>query len=61
MTDTAKSIPRPANSAKLLGIGTLVVQTFETAQQAGLVKSTAVNIIWRITREGVAVCDILPN
>jgi hypothetical protein len=59
MTETAKSIPRPANTAKLLTIGTLVVQTFETAQQAGLVKSTAVNIIWRITREGVAVCDIL--
>jgi hypothetical protein len=61
MVDTAKSIPRPANSAKLLGIGTLVVQTFETAQQAGLIKSTGVDIIWRITRGGVAVCDILPN
>ncbi len=61
MTETAKSIPRPANTAKLLTIGTLVVQTFETAQQAGLVKSTGVDIIWRITREGVAVCGILQN
>jgi len=61
MTETAKSIPRPANMGKLLSIGTLVVQTFETAQQAGLVKSTGVDIIWRITREGVAVCGILQN
>ena len=61
MTETAKSIPRPANTAKLLGIGTLVVQTFETAQQAGLIKSTGVDIMWRITREGVAVCGISQN
>lgn len=61
MTETAKSIPRPANTAKLLTIGTLVVQTFETAQQAGLIKSTGVDIMWRITREGVAVCGILQN
>jgi len=61
MVDKAKAIPRPANMAKLLTIGTLVTQTFETAQQAGLVKSTGVDIMWRITRGGTAVCDILQN
>ena len=59
MVETAKAIPRPANSAKLLTLGTLVVQTFETAQQAGLTKSTGVDNMWMITREGVAVCGIL--
>lgn len=61
MVDTAKSIGRPANMGKLLTIGTLITQTFETAQQAGLVKSTGVDIMWRITRGGVALCDILQN
>ena len=61
MVDKARAIPRPANTAKLLTLGTLVVQTFETAQQAGLTKSTGVDIIWRITRGGVAVCGILQN
>jgi len=61
MVDTAKAIPRPANMGKLLTLGTLVVQTFETAQQAGLIKSTGVDIMWRITRGGVAVCGILQN
>jgi hypothetical protein len=59
MVNTAKAIPRPANTAKLLTIGTLVVQAFETAEQAGLTKSTGVDIIWSITRGGIAVCDIL--
>ncbi len=58
MVNTAKAIPRPSNSAKLLTLGTLVVQTFETAQQAGLTKSTGVDIIWTITRGGIAVCGI---
>ena len=58
MVDTAKAIPRPSNSAKLLTLGTLVVQTFETAEQAGLTKSTGVDIIWTITRGGIAVCGI---
>jgi hypothetical protein len=61
MIDKAKAIPRPANMAKLLTIGTLVTQTFETAQQAGLVKSTGVDIMWTITRGGVAVCGISQN
>ena len=61
MVNKAKSIPRPANIGKLLTIGTLVVQTFETAQQAGLIKSTGVDIMWRITRGGIAVCDILQH
>ena len=61
MVDKAKSIPRPANMGKLLTLGTLVTQTFETAQQAGLTKSTGVDIIWRITRGGIAVCGILQN
>jgi hypothetical protein len=59
MVETAKAITRPSNTAKLLTIGTLVVQTFETAQQAGLTKSTGVDNMWMITREGVAVCGIL--
>ena len=58
MVETAKSIPRPANMGKLLTLGTLVVQTFETAQQAGLTKSTGVDKLWAITRGGVAVCVI---
>jgi hypothetical protein len=61
MVEKARAIPRPANMGKLLTIGTLVTQTFETAQQAGLVKSTGVDIMWRITRGGIAVCDILQN
>jgi hypothetical protein len=61
MIDKAKAIPRPANMAKLLTIGTLVTQTFETAQQAGLVKSTGVDIMWTITRGGIAVCGISQN
>ena len=61
MVDKAKAIPRPANMGKLLTIGTLVTQTFETAQQAGLTKSTGVDIMWTITRGGIAVCGILQN
>ena len=61
MVNKARAIPRPANMGKLLTIGTLIVQTFETAQQAGLIKSTGVDIMWRITRGGIAVCDILQN
>jgi hypothetical protein len=61
MVDKAKAIPRPANMTKLLTLGTLVTQTFETAQQAGLIKSTGVDIMWTITRGGVAVCGILQN
>jgi hypothetical protein len=59
--DKAKAIPRPANMGNLLTLGTLVVQTFETAQQAGLTKSTGVDIMWTITRGGIAVCGILQN
>jgi hypothetical protein len=61
MVDKAKAIPRPANMGKLLTLGTLVVQTYETAQQAGLTKSTGVDIMWTITRGGVAVCGISQN
>jgi hypothetical protein len=61
MVDKAKAIPRPANMGKLLTLGTLVTQTFETAQQAGLTKSTGVDIMWTITRGGIAVCGILQN
>ena len=43
MVDIARSIPKPANYAGLLGIGTLVMQQFETARQAGLLKSTLVD------------------
>ena len=58
MVETAKAIPRPANMGKLLTLGSLVVQTYETAQQAGLTKSTRVDKLWTITRGGVAVCVI---
>ena len=61
MVEKAKAIPRPANMGKLLTLGTLVVQTFKTAQQAGLTKSTGVDIMWSITRGGVAVCGISLN
>ena len=61
MITTAKTIPTPANSGKLYTIGTLVLQTYETAQQAGLTKSTGVDIVWIMSREGVAVCGISPN
>jgi len=58
MVETAKAIPRPANMDKLLTLGTLVVQTFQTAQEAGLTKTTRVDKLWAITRGGVAVCVI---
>jgi hypothetical protein len=58
MVSKAQSIPRPENMSKLLTIGTLVVQSYETAQQAGLLKSTGVDIMWTITRGGIAVCVI---
>jgi hypothetical protein len=61
MVNKAKAIPRPANMGKLLTLGTLVTQTYETAQQAGLVKSTGVDIMWTITRGGIAVCGISQN
>ena len=61
MVEKAKAIPRPTNMGKLLTLGTLVVQTYETAQQAGLTKSTGVDIIWTITRGGIAVCGISQN
>jgi len=61
MVEKAKSIGRPANMSKLLTLGTLVIQTYETAEQAGLTKSTGVDIMWTITRGGVAVCGILQN
>ena len=61
MVEKAKAIPRPANMGKLLTLGTLVVQTYETAQQAGLTKSTGVDIMWTITRGGIAVCGISQN
>jgi len=61
MVEKAKGIGRPANMGKLLTLGTLVIQTFETAQQAGLTKSTGVDIIWTITRGGTALCAISQN
>lgn len=42
MVGIAKRVPRPANYATVLGVGTLIMQQFETAQQAGLIKSTGV-------------------
>ena len=58
MVDIARSIPRPSNMATLLTMGTLVVQEYETARQAGLIKSTPVGkMSWNLER-GVAVCVI---
>ena len=42
MLKNAERAVKPANYGSLLGIGTLVVQQFETAQQAGLLKTTLV-------------------
>jgi hypothetical protein len=42
MVSIAQRVPRPSNYATVLGVGTLVMQQFETAQQAGLLKSTGV-------------------
>jgi hypothetical protein len=41
----AKEIHRPAKMSKIFKIGDLVVQQFETAEQAGLIKSTPVDIL----------------
>ena len=43
MVKIATRVPRPANYATILGVGTLIMQQFETAQQAGLLKSTPVD------------------
>ena len=58
MVDIARSIPRPANYGALLTMGTLVIQEYETARQAGLIKSTLVGkMSWNL--EGVvAKCVI---
>jgi hypothetical protein len=58
MVDIAKSIPRPTRYEALLAMGTLVVQQYETARQAGLIKSTPVGkMLWNLER-GIAVCVI---
>ena len=41
----AKEINRPPKMSKILKIGDLMVQQFETAEQAGLIKSTPVDIL----------------
>jgi hypothetical protein len=43
MVGIAKRVPRPSNYTTVLGVGTLIIQQFETAQQAGLIKSTGVD------------------
>jgi len=45
MIDIAKGVTRPANYGSILATGTLVLQQFQTAQEAGLIKSTPVDII----------------
>jgi hypothetical protein len=58
MVGIASTIPRPANAAALLSMGSLVIQQFETARQAGLIKSTPVGkMLWNL-KGGVAVCVI---
>jgi hypothetical protein len=57
MVKIAEEIPRPAKYQTLLAVGTVVVQNYETAQQAGLLKSSDVRKEWFI-EEGVAICVI---
>lgn len=45
MIDIAKGVSRPANYAGIIATGTLVLQQFQTAQEAGLIKSTPVDIL----------------
>lgn len=43
MIEIANEIPRPSNYGALLTIGKLVIQNYQTAQEAGLIKSTLVD------------------
>jgi len=43
MIDIAKGVSKPMGYEALLGTGTLVLQQFQTAQEAGLIKSTLVD------------------
>jgi len=45
MIEIAKGVSRPANYGSILATGTLVLQQFQTAQEAGLIKSTPVDIL----------------
>jgi hypothetical protein len=45
MIEIAKGVTRPANYGAILATGTLVLQKFQTAQEAGLIKSTPVDIL----------------
>jgi hypothetical protein len=45
MIDIAKGVTRPANYGAILATGSLVLQQFQTAQEAGLIKSTPVGNI----------------
>jgi hypothetical protein len=45
MIEIAKGVSRPANFGSILATGTLVLQQFQTAQEAGLIKSTPVGNI----------------
>ena len=43
MIDIAKGVSKPTGYGTLLGTGTLILQQFQTAQEAGLIKSTPVD------------------
>jgi hypothetical protein len=45
MIEIAKGVTRPANYGAILATGTLILQQFQTAQEAGLIKSTTVDIL----------------
>jgi hypothetical protein len=45
MIEIAKGVTRPASYGTILATGTLVLQQFQTAQEAGLIKSTTVDIL----------------
>jgi hypothetical protein len=45
MIEIAKGVTRPANYGAILATGTLILQQFQTAREAGLIKSTPVDIL----------------
>lgn len=53
MITIAKGVSKPSNYAGIIGVGTLVLQQFQTAQEAGLIKSTMVDKL-SLTRGGAS-------
>ena len=53
MVRIAKGVSKPSNYASIINVGTLVLQQFQTAQEAGLIKSTMVDKL-SLMRGGVS-------